>query len=284
MYFKEYILPLWYFGVPIIFLLCSIYYFLYKILVARKFEVKRRIKKTNFIYLYLFIGALLTIMSFLGRNNTSGFLGILLIGQGFWIYEYDFVLNKGLLIKGRFIPWNNISDLDYKNKKVAVISYFKNKNNSKIFKVTFNIEYDLRMQLENTLKDKQDNTNITNVKNGDKICSVKSIKVGLSLALIFLTMTFGYGLYNLLQPKSVGVVLEETFKHGETSAVVVYYHHELKPNMSTTSKKEKINEVKNYLNSLHTRKIQFKDIRYKHRFEDLFEITAAIIRDSREVI
>ena len=33
-------------------------------------------------------------------------------------------------------------------------------------------------------------------------------------------------------------------------------------NMSTTSKEEKIKEVKDYLNSFYIRKIQFKDIRY----------------------
>lgn len=273
MYFKDYILPLWYFGVPIILLLCSIYYFLYRILVARKFEVKRRIKKANFIYLYLFIGVSLIITSLLERNNDIVFLGIILIGQGFWIYDYNFVLNEGILIKGRVIPWNNISNLNYKNNKVVIISYFKNKSNSKISKVTFNIEYHSRIQLENTLKDKQDNINITNVENGNKTYSVKSIKVGLSLALIFLTMIFGYGLYNLLQPKSLGVVLEETFKHRETSAVRIYYHDELKTTVSPTSKEERIREVKNYLNSLHVRKIQFKDNRYKYRSEGLFEIT-----------
>jgi hypothetical protein len=274
MYFKEYILPLWYFSVPIIFLLCSIYYFLYRILVARKLEVKKRMRKTNFIYLYLFIGALLIAILLLASNNTSGFLGILLIGQGFWVYEYDFISNEGLFIKGRVIPWDNISNLDYKNNKAVVLSYFKNNQPSKISKVTFNIGYDSRLELENTLKDKQDNTNIINVMNGDKIYSFKNIKIGLSLVLIFLTMVFVYGVYNLLQPKSLGVVIEKNFNHSETSTLVVHYPNEVKEyNMSTTSKEEEIAEIKNYLNSVNIRKIQFKDIRYKYMYEDLFEIT-----------
>jgi hypothetical protein len=76
-----------------------------------------------------------------------------------------------------------------------------------------------------------------------------------------------------LQPKSLGVVLEKTFQHGDTSSVVVYHHQELKSDLFTTSKEEKIRELKNYLNSLHIRKVQFKDIRYKYMFEDLLEVT-----------
>ena len=143
MYFNEYILPLWYYLVPIIFLLSSIYYFFYRLLAVRKFEVKKRIEKGNFKYLFAFITALiLLITSLRSRNNLNVFFGIISIGQGFWLYDYNFILDEGLLIKGRFIPWSKISNLDYKDDKIAELSYFKNNQHIKISKITVNIDYD----------------------------------------------------------------------------------------------------------------------------------------------
>ena len=269
MYFKEYILPLWYFSFSIMFLLFSIYSFLYRILVARKFQDKRRIVERDFRCLYSFISGLVLItISIQNRNNINIFLAIILIGLGFYLYDYNFILNEGLFIKGRLISWNKIKGLDYKkNNKEIVLSYFK-KNNSKISKVTFTIRYDSRLALENMLKDKLNNTNINNVEKEDKIYPIKSIKIGVSLVLISLTMIFVYGVYNLLQPKALGEVLEKTFNHRETSSIVVRYEGELKDkglsvyDMAVTGKEENIKEIKNSLNSFQIRKIQLEDLRY----------------------
>lgn len=280
MYFNEYILPLWYFSVPIIFLLCSIYYFAYRLFAARKFEIRKRIEKRNFKYVFAFITAsILIIISLSSRNNLNIFFGIISIGQGFWVYDYNFILDEGLLIKGRFISWSKISNLDYEDNKTVVLSYFKNNQHSEISKMTFNIGDDSTLVLEDALKRKRDITNISNWESEDKMNSLNRLKRVLALTLIFLTMIFGYGVYNLLQPKSLGIVLEKTFNHEKTSTVVVHYPREVKDenmatsNMSTTSKEEEITELKNYLNSVHIRKIQFQDIRYKYMFEGFFEIT-----------
>ena len=69
MYFNEYILPLWYFSFLIIILLCSIYYLFYRIFAVRKFEVRERIEKRNFKYLFAFILASILIIVSLGSNN-----------------------------------------------------------------------------------------------------------------------------------------------------------------------------------------------------------------------
>ncbi|MBU3144070.1 DUF5673 domain-containing protein [Clostridium sp. CF012] len=267
MYFKEYILPLWYFSFPIMFLLFSIYYFLYRILVARRFQYRKRIEERNFGYLCLIItGLILITLAFLEKNNINVFLAIILMGRGFWLYEYNFILKEGFFIKGRFISWDKINSLDYKkNNKSLVLSYFKNNKDSKISKVTFNIGYNSKLELENVQKDKLNNIN--NVVNEDKICPTKSIKIGLSLALISLTMIFIYGVYNLLQPKALGDILEKTFNHGETSSVIVMYEGEHKAegspyDMSSTSKEDKLKEIRSYLNSFHVRKIRFENIKY----------------------
>jgi hypothetical protein len=215
MYFNEYILPLWYFSVSIIFLLCSIYYFAYRLLAARKFEVKKRIEKRNFKYVFVFITALILIITSLSSsNNLNVFFGIISIGQGFWVYDYNFILDEGLLIKGKFISWSKISNLDYEDNKTVELSYFKNNQHSKISKMTFNIDYDATLVLENMLKRKRDITNIGNWESEDKIYSLNRLKRVLALALIFLTMIFTYGTYSLLQPKSLGVVIEKSYNHG----------------------------------------------------------------------
>ncbi|MBZ9688640.1 hypothetical protein G9F72_020155 [Clostridium estertheticum] len=264
MYFKEYILPLWYFSFPIIYLLLSIYYFLYRILVAKGFHHKIRIEQREFRYIFLFvIGLILITISLQNKNPIYAFLSIILIGRGFCLYDYNFILNEGLFIKGRFISWNKISSIDYKkNNKTMILSYFKNNNDSKISKVTFNIGYNSNLELENRQKNK-----INNIENLDKIYPVKSIKIRLFLALIFFIMISIYGFYNLLQPKVLGGIIEKTFNHSETSSIAVLYEGELKGeelhyDMSTTSKEDKIKEIKNYLNSFYVRKIPYQDLGY----------------------
>lgn len=279
MYFNEYILPLWYFSGPIIFLLISIYYFSYKILAVRKFEIKKRIGKSNFKSVFAFLTAIILIIISLGSsNNINVFFGIISIGQGLWVYDYNFILDEGLFIKGRFISWSKISNLDYKKNKIMELSYYKNNQHSKISKMTFNTDYDATLFLENTLKSKPDITNIRNWENEDITHSLKNVKRGVALALVFATIIFVYGVYNLLQPKYLEVVLEKVFNHQKTSTVVVYYPREVKDdnmpiaNMSTTSKEEKINEVKYYLNSFYIRKTQFKDIQYSFMNQDAYRI------------
>jgi hypothetical protein len=280
MYFNEYILPLWYFSFSIIILLCSIYYFFYRIFAVRKFEVKKRIEKTNFQYVFAFITAsILIIVSVGSSNNLNVFFGIISIAQGFWVYDYNFILDEGLFIKGKFISWSKISNLDYKDNKTAVLSYFKKNQHSKISKMTFNIGYDATLVLEDTLKHKRVITNISNWENEDITHSLKIVKRGVALALIFVTMIFVYGAYSLSQPRYLEVVLEKAFNHEKTSTVVVYYPREVKDvnmpvaNMSTTSKEEKINEVKDYLNSFYIRRIQLKDIQYSFMDHEVYEIT-----------
>ena len=279
MYFNEYILPLWYFSVSIIFLLISIYYFFYRIFAVRKFEVKKRIGKTNFNYVFSFLTALILIaMSWRYNNNLNVFFGIISIGQGFWAYDYNFILDEGLFIKGRFISWSKISNLDYKSDKIVELSYYKNNQHSKISKITFNVDYDATLVLENTLKRKRDITNIGSWENEDITHSLKRVKRGVALTIVFAAIIFMYGVYNLLQPKYLEVVLEKTFHHQKTSTVAIYYQSEVKEentpisNMSTTSKEEKINEVKDYLNSFSIRKTQFKDIRHSFMDQDGYEI------------
>ena len=273
MYFKEYILPLWYFPISIIFLLCSIYYFLFRIIAVRRFQAKKRIEKRNFRYLHAFIaGLVIIIISIPSGNNINIFLGIILIGQGFWVYDYNFFLDEGLFIKGKFIQWNKVSNLEYKSKKAMMLSYFKSNQDSKISKVTFNIGYNSRLELENTLKSRKDSLNIISVRDEDKIYLFKGIKIGLSLALILLTMVFAYGIYSLVQPKDVGVVLEEVFQHSDTSTVVIYHYHEVNPNMYSTSNEGKIREIKNYFNSVHIRKIQHNNLKYNFMFKSSYEI------------
>lgn len=110
MYFKEYILPLWYFSFSIIFLLFSIYDFLYRVLVARKFKNKRRIEERDFRYLFSFIIGLIQIsLSLQNRNNVNISTAVIFIGLGFYLYDYNFILNEGLMLKGRFIPWSKIN-------------------------------------------------------------------------------------------------------------------------------------------------------------------------------
>ena len=279
MYFNEYILPLWYFSVPIIFLLVSIYYFFYRILAIRKFEVKKRIGKTNFTFIFAFLTAsILIFISLRSSNNINIFFGIISLGQGFWVYDYNFILDEGLFIKGRFISWSKISNLDYKEDKIVELSYYKNNQHSKISKMTFKTDYDATLMLENILKSKRDITNIGNWENEDITHSLKSVKRVIALALVFLVTIFVYGVYNLLQPKYLEVVLEKAFNHQKTSTVVIYYPREVKDenrpiaNMSITSKEEKINEVKDYLNSFSIRKIQFKDIKHSFINQDVYEV------------
>jgi hypothetical protein len=69
-------------------------------------------------------------------NNLNIFFGIISIGQGFWAYDYNFILDEGLFIKGRFISWSKISNLDYKNDKIVELSYYKNNQHSNISKMT----------------------------------------------------------------------------------------------------------------------------------------------------
>jgi hypothetical protein len=132
--------------------------------------------------------------------------------------------------------------------------------------------------LDDTLKRKQVITNISNWENEDITHSLKSVKRGVAVALIFVTMIFAYGAYRLLQPKYLEVVLEKTFSHDKTSTVVVYYPSEIKDvclpvaNMATTSKELKIKEVKDYLNSFSLRKIQFKNIRSNFIYQEVYEI------------
>lgn len=280
MYFKEYILPLWYYLVPIIILLCSIYYLFYRIFAVRKFEVRKRIGERNFNFIFVFTAALIIIsMSLRSSNNLNIFFAIISIAQGLWIYDYNFILDEGLFIKGKFISWSKINNLDYKDDKIAELNYFKNNQNSVISKMTFNIGYDAKLVLEDALKRKQVITNISNWENEDITHSFKSVRRGIALALIFVTIIFVYGAYNLLQPKPLEVVLEKTFNHEKTSSIVVRYPSEVKDenmpvaNMSTTSKEEKINEVKDYLNSFSIRKIQFKDMRYRFIEQEVYEIT-----------
>ncbi|MGH4137563.1 hypothetical protein [Clostridium sp.] len=279
MYFNKYILPLWYFSFSIIFLIGNIYYLSYRLLAVREFEVKRRIEKRNFKFVFAFIIALIFIIISLGSsNNLNVFFGIIAVGQGLWVYDYNFILDEGLLIKGRFISWGKISDLDYKKDKEVELSYYKNNQHSKIYKITFNIGYDATLVLENTLKSKRDITNIGNWESEDIINSLNRLKRVVAIALIFVTIIFIYGGYNLLQPKKLGVVLEKAFNHDKTSTVVVYYPGEVKDenlpiaNMSTTSKEKKINEVEKYLNSFILRKIQFKDIQYSFLNQDAYGI------------
>ena len=279
MYFKEYILPLWYFSVSITFLLVSIYYFFYRIFAVRKFEVKKRIGKTNFKYVFSFITAsILIAMSWRYNNNLNVFFGIISIGQGFWAYDYNFILDEGLFIKGRFISWSKISNLDYKSDQIVELSYYKNNQHSKISKIAFNIDFEATLVLENALKHKRDITNIGSWENEDITHSLKRVKRGVALTIVFAAIIFMYGVYALLQPKYLEVVLEKTFNHQKTSTVVIYYPPEVKDgntpiaNRSTTSKEEKINEVKDYLNSFYIRKIQFKDIRYIFMRQDVYEI------------
>lgn len=279
MYFNEYILPLWYFSGSIIFLLVSIYYLAYRILAVRKFEVKKRIGKTNYKYVFpILTASILIIISLRSSNNLNIFFGIISIGQGLWLYDYNFILDEGLFIKGRFISWSKISNLDNKKDKIVELSYYKNNQHIKISKMTFNIDYDATLVLENTLKRKRDITNIGNWESEDITHSLKNVKRGVVLALLFATMIFGYGVYNLLQPNYLQVVLEKVFNHQKTSTVVVYYPREVKDenmpiaNMSTTSKQEKINEVKDYLNSFYIRKTQFKEIKYSFIDQEAYEI------------
>jgi hypothetical protein len=279
MYFNEYILPLWYFSFPIIILLFSIYHFFYRIFAVRKFEVRKRIEKRNLKFLFAFIVAAIIIFVSLGSsNNINIFFGIISIAQGFWAYDYNFILDDGLFVKGRFISWSKISSLDYEDKNTAVLSYFKNNQHSKISKMTFNIGYDEQLVLDDTLKHKQVITNISNWENEDITHSLKSVKRGVAVALVFVTMIFAYGAYRLSQPKYLEVVLEKTFNHEKTSTVVVYYPSEIKDvylpvaNMATTSKELKIKEVKDYLNSYSLRKIQFKNIRSNFIYQEVYEI------------
>jgi hypothetical protein len=279
MYFNEYILPLWYFSFSIILLLCSIYYFFYRIFAARKFEVRKRIEKRSFKYILVFIVAFIIIsVSLRTSNNLNIFFAIISIAQGLWAYECNFILDEGLFIKGRFISWSKISNLDYKEDKTAELSYFKNNQHSKISKMTFNIGYDEQLVLQDALKRKQVITNISNWENEDITHSLKIVKRGVVIALIFVTMFFVYGAYSLSQPKYLEVVVEKTFNHEKTSTVVVRYPREVKDenmpvaNMSTTSKEKKINEVKDYLNSFSIRKIQFKDIKYNFMDQEVYEI------------
>ncbi|MFT5871231.1 MAG: hypothetical protein ACI8WT_000149 [Clostridium sp.] len=209
MYFNEYILPLWYFLIPIIFLLGSIYYFSYRVLAVRKFEVKKRIEKRNLKHVFVFIPALiLIIMSLRSSNNLNIFFGIISVGQVLCVYDYNFILDEGLLIKGRFISWSKISNLDYKEDKAVELSYYKNNQHSKISKMTFNIGDDATLVLENTLKLKRDIINIGNWESEDIINSLNRLKIVLAIALIFVTIIFTYGGYNLLQSKYLEVVLE----------------------------------------------------------------------------
>jgi len=279
MYFNEYILPLWYFSFPIIILLFSIYHFFYRIFAVRKFEVRKRIEKRNFKFLFAFIvAAIIIFVSLESSNNLNIFFGIISIAQGFWAYDYNFILDDGLFIKGRFISWSKISSLDYEDKNIAVLSYFKNNQHSNISKMTFNIGYDEQVVLDDTLKHKQVITNISNWENEDITHSLKSVKRGVAVAVVFVTMIFVYGGYRLTQPKYLEVVLEKTFSHEKTSTVVVYYPREVKDenmpvaNMSTTSKEEKIKEVKDYLNSFSIRNIQFKEIKYSFMEQEVYEI------------
>lgn len=279
MYFNEYILPLWYFLGPIIVLLVSIYYFFYRILAVRKFETKKRIGKSNFKFIFAVLTAsILIIVSLRSSNNINIFFGIISIGQGFWVYDYNFILDEGLFIKGRFISWSKISNLAYKEDKIVELSYYKNNQHSNISKTTFNIDYDSTLVLEDILKRKQHITNIGNWENEDIAHSLKSVKRVVALALIFSSIIFGYGVYNLLQPKYLEVVVEKAFNHKKTSTVVIYYPREVKDenrpiaNMSITSKEEKINEVKDYLNSFSIRKIQFKDIKYSFINQEVYEV------------
>ena len=107
MYFNEYILPLWYFSFSIIILLCSIYYLFYRIFAVGKFEVKKRIEKRNFNFVFGFIAALIIInISLRSSNNLNIFFAIISIAQGLWVYDYNFILDEGLFIKGRFISWS----------------------------------------------------------------------------------------------------------------------------------------------------------------------------------
>ena len=69
--------------------------------------------------------------------------------------------------------------------KVVELSYYKNNQHSKISKMTFNIDYDSTLVLENTLKRKRDITNIGNWESEDIIHSLKSVKRGVVLALVF---------------------------------------------------------------------------------------------------
>lgn len=279
MYFNEYILPLWYFLGPIIVLLVSIYHFFYRILAVRRFETKKRIGKSNFKFIFAVLTAsILIIVSLRSNNNINIFFGIISIAQGFWLYDYNFILDEGLFIKGRFIPWSKISNLDYKEDKIVELSYYKNNQHSKISKMTFNIDYDATLVLEDILKRKRYITNIGNWENEDITHSLKSVKRVVALALVFASIIFGYGVYNLLQPKHLEAVLEKAFNHKKTSTVVIYYPRELKDekapvsNMSITSKEEKINEVKNYLNSFSIRKIQFKGMKYSFMEQDAYEV------------
>ncbi|MGH4123462.1 MAG: hypothetical protein ACREV6_11110 [Clostridium sp.] len=142
--------------------------------------------------------------------------------------------------------------------------------------MTFNIGYNSKLELENVQKDKSNNIN--NVLKEDKICPTKGVKIGLSLALISLTMIFIYGVYSLLQPKALGDILEKTFNHRETSSVVVRYDGEYKAkglsfDMSSTSKEDKIKEIKKYLNSFYIRKIRFENIKYSYINEYPYSIT-----------
>ncbi len=280
MYFNEYILPLWYFLISIIFLLASIYYFVYRLLAARKFKVKKRMEKRNFKYVFVFSTALILLMISLGANNNLNvFFGIISIGQGFWVYDYNFILDEGLLVKGRFISWSKISNLDYKEDKAVELSYYKNNQHSKISKMTFKIVDDARVVLENTLKSKHDIINIGDWESEDIMYSLNRLKRAIAIALIFVTIIFTYGVYNLLQPKYLEVVLEKSFNQDKTSSVVVRYPSEVKDenmpivNMSTTSKEEEINELNKYLNSFSIRKIQLKEIQYSYIDQEVYEIT-----------
>ncbi|MCB2290046.1 hypothetical protein LGK97_09730 [Clostridium sp. CS001] len=280
MYFKEYIFPLGYYLVSIIILLCSIYYLLYRIFAVRKFEVRKRMEKGNFNFIFVFIGALIIIsMSSKSSNNLNIFFAIISIAQGLWIYDYNFILDEGLFIKGKFISWSKINNLDYKDDKTAELSYFKKNQNSVISKMTFNIGNDAKLVLEDALKRKQVITNISNWENEDITQSFKSVQRGIALALIFVIMIFAYLAYSLGQPKYLEVVLAKTFNHEKTSSIVVRYPREVKDenmpfgNMSTTSKEEKINEVKDYLNSFSIRKIQLRDMRYRFIEQEVYEVT-----------
>lgn len=280
MYFKEYILPLWYFSFSAIFLLFCIYSFLYRILVARRLHDKRRIEERDFRYLYSFISGLIIITSSLqNRNNINTFLAIILIGLAFYLYDYNFILKEGLFIKGKFISWNRVNNFDYKkNNKEVVLSYFKDNNHGKASRVTFTIRYDSRLVLENIMMDKLSSTNVDNGENEDKVYSAKPINIALSLALIFFTLICIYGVYNLLKPRVLGEVLEKNFNHRETPTVAIRYEGENKDkgarfDMSMTSKEDKIQEIMSYLKSFELRKIRFQDIRYSANTEYPYSIT-----------
>lgn len=96
MYFRDYILPQWYYLVSIIILLCSMYYFLYRIFAARKFKVRKRIGKRNFNLIFAFTAALIIMsISVSSNNNINIFFAIISIAQGLWLNDYNFIVDEG---------------------------------------------------------------------------------------------------------------------------------------------------------------------------------------------